>query len=72
MKKVTAIITCFGGSPSPPKAAAPAPVAQDAGVITARDNESRRRRAVAGNTVLTSSMGLSGTPTVATKTLLGS
>lgn len=72
MKKVSAIITCFGGgAPAYKPQEIKTPTAQDEGVTASRDSEARRRRAAASNTVLTSATGAVGAAPTQMKTLLG-
>jgi len=70
MLKAAAFITCGVGVPNPPPPPPPAPEMQDEGVVTSRDNERRRRRAAASNTFLTQGQEM-GSPSTASKTLLG-
>ena len=64
---------CMGSSPSVP--ATPevqaAPQEQDAAVVDARDEETRRRRAGRSSTLLTGSQGDTSTANTSGKTLLG-
>lgn len=62
-----------GGSVDVPEAkpVTPAPVAQSAQVIQARDDETARRRRVASSTILTSPQGLVSMAPTQGKTLLG-
>jgi hypothetical protein len=65
-------LACFGGaSPSVPAPAPSPPQEQDAGVTASRDQERARRRAAAGNTILTSPLGVTGVAPVQAKTLFG-
>ncbi|EPV6100125.1 hypothetical protein ACV8AU_001133 [Escherichia coli] len=66
---------CMGSSPSVPSApeVQAAPQEQDAAVIDARDEETRRRRAAAGknSTLLTGAQGDTSAANTSGKTLLG-
>ncbi|HDI8654716.1 hypothetical protein [Escherichia coli] len=66
---------CMGSSPSVPSApeVQAAPQEQDAAVIDARDEETRRRRAAAGrnSTLLTGAQGDTNAANTSGKTLLG-
>ena len=66
---------CMGSSPSVPSApeVQAAPQEQDAAVIDARDEETRRRRAAAGrnSTLLTGAQGDTTAANTSGKTLLG-
>lgn len=67
------VLGCGGSNPSsaPPPAPAPPPEQSDASVIMARDAERNRIRKSASNTLMTGAKGVTSTPNVATKTLLG-
>ena len=62
---------CFGGSPNATPMPTPAPQQADKAVKTAEDEERRRQREAASNTLLTGSQG-SVMPKMQTKSLLGS
>ena len=62
---------CFGGSPNTTPMPTPAPQQADPAVKTAEDEERRRQRQAASNTLLTGEAG-AVLPKMQTKSLLGS
>jgi hypothetical protein len=62
---------CFGGSPSSQPLPAPPPQAGQGNVQAVEDADSRRRRAAASNTILTSPMGVANPTDTKPKSLLG-
>jgi hypothetical protein len=63
---------CFGGAnPSSQPLPAPAPQAGQGNVQAAEDADSKRKRAAASNTILTSPMGITNPAKTTPKSLLG-